>query len=726
MIPAVANLTMEELLKSEPPNLYTGPVPGEDGVHGIGKAPYLPDTLKWLSIGTMYDHPKSWTFMGGGVAPAEGAVILYTLEFDGKIHFPDEFAADRKKTISWYLRHGYQPCPVSVWKAGQAEVITMHFAVRNAEDTGTLLYSQVRIVNWVNNKFEARLHVNASPKVHLPLNAKPSGSDLNSMYFSVSLEPGDEVYFDFVSRVSGPVLFTEQPEKYGSFEEHYRIMADENNRRLAKLAHPVRLPNMGIVNMYRSIQIQLHNFTVEENGECQIRSNAGNPGRIQTYDRPFPHDVPNFVDEFMREGDYELSKKILASESYRKMNSSDLADWDGLNYMDTIGKFILPYAQYLQNTGDLSWFDEDLRSFLKKAARNIVSFRVYGDEEHYGLMKKGEDFENWSDDGDYLLADNWAALHGLQAYRYIVSRLEDTEETAWTDEAIVSLNDSLNAALLKAMERRGEDFYLGAFDDITYQRYVAGSFYSWVPYSGGLSTFPWGAFLKGYKEGGLWKEKFDASLEYSFAQRDLRMIPDGSFGSWWSKVTYGSTYNAAAGLQCLFSDRYRREAIKSVEFLYENQCAPFIWSEAFEKRGADQWAGMYLPQESYGNYEGWGSSFVKQAILQACVSVKTDGTVILGRGIPETWTEDGDVIAWEHVNVNDMRIINFSIGRSGDEIILKIDGDLPLGPVILDLAIFSVKTPITDKGTVLPGGAVQFPPEIRTAVVKLGDDLKDV
>ena len=78
-------------------------------------------------------------------------------------------------------------------------------------------------------------------------------------------------------------------------------------------------------------------------------------------------------------------------------------------------------------------------------------------------------------------------------------------------------------------------------------------------------------------------------------------------------ITYGSTYNAAVGLQCLASDTFRTESMKNVEFLYDNQCAPYQWSEAFEYMGRDQWVGMYLPQESYGNYESWGTSFSKQA-----------------------------------------------------------------------------------------------------------------
>ncbi len=723
MIPAVASLTMEELLKSEPSNLHRGPVKGPDGIHGIAQAPYLPDTLKWLPIGTMYDHPKSWTFMGGGVAPAEGAVILYTLEIDGRLYYPDEFANDRKQAIGWFMRDGYQPCPVSIWKAKDITVRIEHFAVRDRENTSTLIYSRVKLENHGNIRAKLKLKINASPEIHIPLSDKPYSDTADSMEYRVSMEPGDGFAEEFVTYVSGKHTDPKNPEKYGTFEENYRRMAEENDRHIGLTAHPAVLPENGIVNMYKAIQIQLWNYVVEKDGECQIRSNAGNPARIQSYDRPFPHDVPNFVDQFIREGDYELGKTILASDSYRKMNSSDIRDWDDLNYMDTIGKFLLPYAQYLQNTGDEGYFDEELLDFLKEAARNIKRLRVWGDPEHEGLMKKGEDFENWSDDGDYLLADNWAALHGLQAYCYIVERMGRTEEVAWVKEEMKSLNDALNKALERSMKRRDMDYYMGAFDDVAYQRYIAGSFYSWVPYSAGLATFPWGAELKGFNLGGTWKEKFDAAINYAMEQKEIRMIPDGSWGAWWSKVTYGSVYNASAGVQCLFSDKFRTEALKNVEFLYHNQCAPFVWSEAFESKGRDQWAGMYLPQESYGNYEGWGSSFIKQAILQACVSVQTDGTVIIGRGIPEHWMKAGDCVAWEHVNINNGHTLDFSITSEGNKIHLRMEGDQPEGSVILDLPVMENRIKEISAGEIVDGSRVRIPSDVKELTVLLGEQV---
>lgn len=711
--------TLEALAKSEPTNLRQGPVLGSDGVHGIAQAPYLPDTLKWLHIGTIYDHPKSWTFMGGGVAPGLGAVILYTVEVAGQLHYPDEFAPDRKLAITWAMRDGYQPCPVSVWRAADVEVKIQHFAVRTTADDATVIYSQVALTNLGADSVTVALRINASPRIHLPLTLQPTASDANSMVYEITLGAEGMASFDFVSRATGAPLAVDEPVSYGTFEQNYARMAQGWDDRIACLAHPVRLPHPGIADMYKAIQILLWGCMVRVGDEYEIRAGAPNPARLESYDRTFPHDVPNYVDQFIREGDYELGRQILSSTYYRVLNSSDIADWDGLNYMDTIGKFMLPYAQYLQNTGDLAFFDEELRAFLARAARNIEACRVYDDPEHTGLMRKGEDFENWSDDGDHLLCDNWAALHGLQAYRYITTRLGLDAEADWAKATIDSLNDALNAALDRTRARRNIDHYLGAFDDLTYLRYTRGSFYSWVPYAGALSTFPWGAWLKGYDRGGTWRDKFDESIAHALHERDRRVIPDGSWGAWWGHVTYGSTYNAAAGLQCLASDEYRVEALKNVEFLHDNQCAPWQWSEAFEFKGRDQWVGMYLPQESYGNYESWGTSFSKQAILQACVSVHVDGTVTFGRGVPDHWLRPGDVIEWKNVNVNEGRLLDFTITCDGSTITLELAGDTPQGPVVLDLPAMAGNVASASAGAVLPSGAVRISPECKKLQVAL-------
>jgi hypothetical protein len=170
----------------------------------------------------------------------------------------------------------------------------------------------------------------------------------------------------------------------------------------------------------------------------------------------------------------------------------------------------------------------------------------------------------------------------------------------------------------------------------------------------------------------------------------------------------------------LFSEEYRTEIIKNLEFLLNNQCAPFQWSEAFENKGKGQWVGMYTPPVSYGNYESWGTNFSKQALLQACVSVKTDGTVIIGRGIPNHWLKPGDVIEWARVNVNDNRKIDFKISSERSEVKLQIWGDAPNGNVRFNLPAFKNNIASADAGTIdNETGVVTLTSSTTSVTVKL-------
>jgi hypothetical protein len=128
---------------------------------------------------------------------------------------------------------------------------------------------------------------------------------------------------------------------------------------------------------------------------------------------------------------------------------------------------------------------------------------------------------------------------------------------------------------------------------------------------------------------------------------------------------------------------------------------------------------MYLPQESYGNYESWGTSFSKQAILQACASVHVDGTVIIGRGVPDSWLRPGEVIEWRNVNVNDGRLLDFTITSHGTGVTVEFAGDTPLGYVVLDLPAMASNVARTSAGTVLDSGAVRLDPQVRTVEVTL-------
>jgi hypothetical protein len=109
---------------------------------------------------------------------------------------------------------------------------------------------------------------------------------------------------------------------------------------------------------------------------------------------------------------------------------------------------------------------------------------------------------------------------------------------------------------------------------------------------------------------------------------------------------------------------------------------------------------MYVPPVSYGNLDSWGASFTKQALLQVCASVKVDGTVILGRGIPDYWLEPGSVVEWANVNVNEGRRISFRITADQYAVELRIWGDERAGEVHFNLPVFKENIASASAGTI--------------------------
>lgn len=686
------------------------------GLHYTSSGTFYPnDRLKWLYIGWENDHPKSWTFMGGAVSPGQRATIQYAVSINGILYVPDELGPDRMQKIRWYLREGFLPVPVSEWAAGPILVTIQHFSDRILHDTATAVYTRVLLRNRSQQNVEAVLHVSASGDFAVSLSGHASTSGEDRTAYECKLGPDETAERDFVALANGEAS-ARQLAVAGNYDAHYASMKSYWLSRIEPLAHPVALPSPGLADMYKALQIVVWENMVKVGGDYEIHAAPRTPANLYDYDRTFSHDAPNYVDQMMREGDCETAKKMLESGYYKDFNRPLFPDQ---NYLDAIGKYMLPFAEYLRVTGDLAYFTQDRRLDLKKASRNIHSARTFADPAHPGLMSKSQDFENWAEGGDYLLCDNWSALHGLQAYKYICDALGETEESNWAVKEMADLNGCLNHAIEKSCAEGKTAYYLGAFDKATHLRYQEID-YSWVPYSGALSTFPWGAYLKGFELGGAWKDRFDASLEYALRQRDEKGVPQGSWGTWWGHLAFGSTYNASAGVQCLFSEKYRTEAIRNVEFMAQYQCAPYQWSEAYEFKGADQWVGMYTPPVSYGNQDSWGYSFVKQALLQACISVKTDGTVILGRGIPDQWMLPGSIIEWANVNVNNRKTIGFRITAQERSLELTISGDIPHGDLLLNLPILknnvlSVSTGLLD----VERGLVTLPRHTRFVTVQL-------
>lgn len=698
-------LVVECLLRSTRQRVFEFRVEGPDL--------YRVDRFHWLYFGWEGDYPKSWSFMGGTVVPGRRQRIQFAVKIGGTTYVPDEMAVNRRELIKWSLADEFMPSPMSEWSAGPIGVKIQHFANRVLDGKATAVYSRIGLTNRGTAMKAVTLTVNAGPEEEIPITRSPDRSNSYFMYFDFSIPPGGTIQVDFVARASGE-LSTEELKTAGSFDYNYQAMKDYYNRRIDAVAHPVALPNSALVSLYKAAQIVMWESIVNaENGDVEMRGSGGNPAGYYPYDRTFSHDVPNMVDEFMREGDFDVAKKMLRSSYYQRLGRELEQD-----YLDAIPKYILPYAKYLQMSGDTAYFTPEVMMKLRTVAHSIHDhrdFQVQG--PYHGIMEKSHTLDN---PPYYLPVDNFAALHGLVDYRYVCTVLGETEEAKWAEGEAEDLNSCLNAALSASMKRRGTDWYMSTFDDDSYF-WKTGYDGNWITTSLMMSTFPWDAYLEGLSLGGTWKESFDRTCNRAIQLRDASPyhIPQGSWGAWWG-AEYGACYNAGMGLQLLFSDTYRTEVIKNLQFLLDNQNAPYQWGESFFRpKSKNDW-----PRPS-ADLETWGLSFTKQALLELCCSVKSDGTVIIGRGMPDTWFKDGKVVEWKNICVNSGRKMDFGIVTAGSSVTLTMRGDIPLGRVLFDLPAFrNGVSAVEVDGKVLPQtelrpGAIALPPGARRVRVDL-------
>ncbi len=664
---------------------------------------YKHDSMHWVYFGWENDHPKSLSFMGGGLVPRRGLAkdedeknwahtpephaavhpgpILYGLVIDGQSYGPDEHSPDRRKNTRWSLAEGYLPSPVSEWDAGSVGVRIQHFANRVLDDSATAIYTRVSLTN--NGSAPRKLSLvaagNGMPERQFVLGrAKPSRTDETALSFDVRLAAGASRHFDFVAPATGNAT-PEQLLAAGSFLANYKSMRRFYDKRIARLTYPTSLPGE-LTEMYKSTMCAMWITIVKVPGDYEMRASGGNPGVMYQYDRTFSHDIPNMVVQFIKEGDYETARNIMEGATYQRLGH-ELQH----NYLDAIPKYIVPYAAYLQLSGDKAYFTEERRRLLRENSRRIHEHRKNQlDDSHkesgtYGIMDKSNTLDNKE---HYLVVDNFAALHGLAAYAYIADTLKLPAEAEWARTEMKDINDCLNAALDFCMKRRDVDWYMSTFNDLKF--WEIGYDGNWFGTTMMMSTFPWSASLRGFDLGGTWKDHFDATIDNCLEMRKTcdKGIPEHSWGAWWDHE-YGPNYNAGMGLQTLISDKHRTMTADNLEWLLKTQTAPMQWGESFDKgQNDDDWTTAAM------SYETWGLGFIRQALLEMCASPKTDGTLIIGRGIPNRWLADGQCVAWKNVLVGRKRKLDLSIRTDGNAVLLEIQGGKPLGDIVFDLPGF--------------------------------------
>ena len=408
------------------------------------------DKKHWLYFGWEESHPKAISLMGGAVyarRPKLGdkyyhpwkvskeawheksdSPVFFMLGVDGNTPFyPDEMAADRRKAIDWHLAEGYLPFPVSRWQHDNIEVEITHFGRRVLKDFVDVVYSQVKLRNISSTSHKTALVIRGEGVAErvLPLNKKDiSEKQTDQLTFRSEVAPGKEVVYEFVLPANG-TSSAKSVIAMGSYSKNYKLEKERILNRMDRLAMPVSLPDPRYINLWKSSMTNMWNATVKTSDDFEQRGSGGNVYGFAQYDNTFNHDIPDMAIQYILEGNIEMAKKIITGRIFEELSEGKLIR---TAYLDAIPKYIMATAQYLQITGDTDYFDDALLAKLKRCSREVSKLRDGQRNEEsrktgvYGLIQKGSTMDNAF--VSYLIVDNFAALHGFTAYRYICERFK--------------------------------------------------------------------------------------------------------------------------------------------------------------------------------------------------------------------------------------------------------------------------------------------------------------
>ena len=97
-----------------------------------------------------------------------------------------------------------------------------------------------------------------------------------------------------------------------------------------------------------------------------------------------------------------------------------------------------------------------------------------------------------------------------------------------------------------------------------------------------------------------------------------------------------------------------------------------------------------------------------------------DGSLIVGRGVPQSWTCSGQPITLSNVPVTGGQHLGLSIRAQGKQVTLTLTGHRPAGPVLFQLPAFEGNLAHSSAGAIDPAtGTVTLSASTRSVRVQL-------
>jgi hypothetical protein len=488
----------------------------------------------------------------------------------------------------------------------------------------------------------------------------------------------------------------------GGYDEHLAHMRGFWDSRLAAITQ-LQLPDPRLVDAYRSGFIYTQ---IAKSGE---RLDSG----VDGYQSEFDHDVMGILANLFTQGDYADAHALL-TEARGVVGAQ-------FQYEDGVWTYAWPWAIYLLKTGDIGFVRANFSTegpagvnqpSIEDTAHRIAAARTGPG----GIMHVTDDI----DSNGLWTIDDYEALTGLAAYRYVAERLGDATETAWAAAQYDSLLAATNATLDATISRYHLDYLpCSMVQPNTSNRCSNPEDANWAaPFLAG--RWAWDGALFGATLKGPGVTLIDSTYAYGFG-RLHGMLPANTFGGF-PGTYYSSGYNAGYGSWGLASTNHRDQGILGYEFMIDKtQSGPYAWWESMSPPDpASPWVGNHPGRGQGASPHPWGMANANKVLLDSLAAQRSDGYLVVGRGVPDAWVRTGERIAAANLPTVDGRRLGLAVAVDGLDVTLTLTGDPPAGPVLFELPAFVANIARTSAGTADDGaGTVTIARGVGTVTVEL-------
>jgi hypothetical protein len=628
----------------------------------------------------------------------EGVVACLGGSFyvQGALHRTFGFGVYDDTKTTWTNLDGYLPALVTSFHRFGADISITNFGdeLQIAGNEYVAIYSRVAVRNPTGHTL--RVDPGASPGL-VALNRAP-----------VEVKAHGTVDHDYVVAVDRFGQNYPWPSKSalvgaGRFEQHLAHMRSFWNAQLATIAQ-LQLPDTQLVDAYRS------GFIYTQIARSGVHLDTG----VNNYQSEYSHDVVGILANLFTQGDFTDAQELLTDA--RSVVGSQI------QYVDGAWTYAWPWAIYLLKTGDLAF----VRANFSTEGPTGASEPSIEDTAHLiatdrtgpgGIMGTTDDIDS---DGLWTI-DDYEALMGLAAYRYLAQSLGNAPETTWATEQYDSLLAATNATLDATISRYHLDYLpCSMVQPNSSNRCRNPEDANWAaPFLFG--RWAWDGSLFGATLSGPGIVLIDSTYAYGF-KRLVGRLPANTVGGYPVAYYYSSGYNAGYGSWGLASQDYRDQGILGYQFMIDHsQSGPYSWWEsANAPEAGSPWVGSHPGGGQGSAPHSWGIANANKVLLDSLTAQRSDGALIVGRGIPDSWVHTGPALAVSNFPTTDGQRLGFTISVRGLGVTLTLQGAHPSGPVLFELPAFVNNITSSSAGTVdATSGTVTLTPSVTSVTVEL-------